>query len=200
MNALYKNLSIVIINIIIIILCVLLLLVLLFIITILLSLLLSASWESKVTIQHASQFIPHVIVKWDLDRIESWRYHIGKYFRLFAKIMEIGLGWLWHFLFMETRRRIISYVQTVPNQRRLLIIDERSHDYSWTSVIRPSVIRISLLSGHDLAVYCLLSILSISNYRLYSLAQDKNKVVKYCICFILLSNPLNMSDNLLQIE
>ena len=43
-------------------------------------------------------------------------------------------------------------------------------------------------------------ILSISNYRLYSLAQDKNKVVKYCICFILLSNPLNMSDNLLQIE
>ena len=46
----------------------------------------------------------------------------------------------------------------------------------------------------------LLSILSISKYRLYSLAQDKNKVVKYCICFILLSNPLNMSDNLLQIE
>ena len=73
-------------------------------------------------------------------------------------------------------------------------------NYSWTSVIRPSVIRISLLSGHDLAVYCLLSILSISNYRLYSLAQDKNKVVKYCICFILLSNPLNMSDNFLQIE
>ena len=72
--------------------------------------------------------------------------------------------------------------------------------YSWTSVIRPSVIRISLLYGHDLAVYCLLSILSISNYRLYSLAQDKNKVVQYCICFILLSNPLNMSDNLLQIE
>ena len=67
--------------------------------------------------------------------------------------------------------------------------------YSWTSVIRPSVIRISLLSGHDLAVYCLLSILSIFNY---SLAQDKNKVVN--ICFILLSNPFYTSDNLLQME
>ena len=54
-------------------------------------------------------------------------------------------------------------------------------EYSWTSVIRPSVIRISLLSGHDLAVYCLLSILSIFNY---SLAQDKNKVVKYMFYFI----------------
>ena len=54
--------------------------------------------------------------------------------------------------------------------------------YSWTSVyIRPSVIRISPLSGHDLAVYCLLSILSIFNY---SLAQDKNKVVKYLFYFI----------------
>ena len=65
-------------------------------------------------------------------------------------------------------------------------------NYSWTSVIRPSVIRISLLSGHDLAVYCLLSIFN------YSLAQDKNKVVN--ICFILWSNPFYMSDNLLQIE
>ena len=72
---------------------------------------------------------------------------------------------------------------------------ENKWEYSWTSVIRPSVIRISLLSGHDLAVYCLLSILSIFNY---SLAQDKNKVVN--ICFILLSNPFYMSDNLLQIE
>ena len=26
-------------------------------------------------------------------------------------------------------------------------------EYSWTSVIQPSVVRISLLSGHDLAVY-----------------------------------------------
>ena len=43
-------------------------------------------------------------------------------------------------------------------------------------------------------------IVYISNYWLYSLAQDKNKVVKYCICFIVLSNPLYMSDNLLQIE
>ena len=61
--------------------------------------------------------------------------------------------------------------------------------------IRPSVIRISLWSSHDLAVYCLLSILSIFNY---SLAQDKNKVVN--ICFILLSKPFYMSDNLLQIR
>ena len=86
------------------------------------------------------------------------------------------------------------YIQWIDNKIKQI------SNYSWTSVIRPSVIRISLLSGHDLAVYCLLSILSISNYRLYILAQDKNKVVKYCICFILLSNPLNMSDNLLQIE
>ena len=43
--------------------------------------------------------------------------------------------------------------------------------------------------------YSLLSILSIFNY---SLAQDENKVVN--ICFILLSNPFYMSDNLLQIE
>ena len=58
--------------------------------------------------------------------------------------------------------------------------------------------RISLLSGHDLAVhvYCLFSILSIFNY---SLAQDKNKVVN--ICYTLLSNhAFYMSDNLLQIE
>ena len=33
-----------------------------------------------------------------------------------------------------------------------VFVTNKTH-YSWTSVIRPSVIRISLLSGHDLAVY-----------------------------------------------
>ena len=64
--------------------------------------------------------------------------------------------------------------------------------YPDISIIRPSVIRISPLSGHDLVVYCLLSIFN------YSLAQDKNKVVKYLFYFIVY--PFYMNDNLLQIE
>ena len=68
--------------------------------------------------------------------------------------------------------------------------------YSWTSVIRPSVINpdISIIRPWSCSI---LSIVYIGTFN-DSLAQDKNKVVN--ICFILLCNPFYMSDNLLQIE
>ena len=37
--------------------------------------------------------------------------------------------------------------------REILIFNAKAFIYSWTSVIRPPVIRISLLSGCDLAMY-----------------------------------------------
>ena len=68
--------------------------------------------------------------------------------------------------------------------------------YSWTSVIRPSVIRIYLYYPAMILqyiVYCLYCL-----FLTTVLLKTKTKLLN--ICFILLSNPFYMSDNLLQIE
>ena len=55
--------------------------------------------------------------------------------------------------------------------------------YSQTLVIRPPVIRIALLSGHDLTVY----IVNFSFISIENLAQNKNKVVQFLFNFLFFS-------------
>ena len=93
----------------------------------------------KITVQKAIPNSALICMKAPLQNLDGMtimnQYHIHTF------IIKVG----------KNRCQIFIYVIFTNLHNRFICI--HTCMYSWTSVIQPSVIRISLLSGHDLAVY-----------------------------------------------